>query len=440
MKTDRSAIFSVFALMLLVILIANLGALDLSPFPASTPVPPTGTPLPSATATPAYTPTLTPTITPTPQAVFLFDRDSFPSCMKSQLYDGFRSYSLGGKLHMEISTSEYEYLLCEEREFSDIVMEADITLVDATPADVQTGFIFRYTESDYEEKFLEFGLTDGYAILSYYDSSQDNSWTTLMDYTPVPVFNQDSSNHLKLVAVGDTLVIFVNGAFIGQVQDSHLSAGSVGVSLTNWAPEQTQYVVYENMTLLDLSAPKLLYVETDFVNGGCFGEQSGDGFEAFAQDGQYHINLAADNDLLVPCEGAGLETLTDFVLEANVVQQDAGNPSLAFRTNADSGAMYVFQIDPAGYAILVYIPNATDSPKILMDWTPVEGVAAVGGVNHIKVIAAGETILIYVNDSRAAEVQDGSAAGGGIALRAQALDSDFHVIFDHVKITSLVAP
>jgi hypothetical protein len=360
--------------------------------------------------------------------------------MTSWITDGFRSYSLGGKLNMEISSSEYAYRICEEREFSDFVMEADITLVDATPANVKTGFIFRYTASDNEEKNIELELTDGYAILSYYDSSQDSPWTTLMDYTPVPVFNQDGSNRLKLVAVGDTLVIFVNGAFIGQVQDSHLSAGSVGVSLTNWATEQTQHVVYENFTLLDLSVPKLLYEETDFVDGGCFGEQSGDGFEASAQDGQYHINLAAGNELLAHCAGTGLETLTDFVLEADVIQQDAGNPGLAFRADADSGAMYIFQIDPAGYAILAYIPNATDSPKILMDWTPVDGIAAVGEVNHIKVIAIGETILVYVNDSLAAEVQDGSAAGGGIALRAQAFDSDFHAIFDHVKITSLVAP
>ena len=48
--------------------------------------------------------------------------------------------------------------------------------------------------------------------------------------------------------------------------------------------------------------------------------------------------------------------------------------------------------------------------------------------------------LIELRLGAASLGQDGSAAGGGIALRAQAFDSDFHAIFDHVKITSLVAP
>jgi hypothetical protein len=215
----------------------------------------------------------------------------------------------------------------------------------------------------------------------------------------------------------------------------------VGVSLSNYgSPSYNQHVVYENMRVTDLNSPDVTYEDSEFAGGGCFGENSGEGYQTSVQDGQYQIQVTAGNFFMAPCQGSGLDPLTDFILEADMLQQDAGYPGLAFRTDPASGAMYTFQIDPAGYASLFYFPNATEPATVLMDWASIKGIAPVGEVNHLKIIAAGETILIYVNGNLAAEVQDGSAAGGGIALLAQAPDADFHVIFDNVKITSLVVP
>ena len=436
MKTNR---FSLFALILLVIVFAQLGNPTLSPVLHSESPTPTGTPsIPAATQTATTAPT--PTVTPTPQAEYLFNREVFPSCMTSQVEDGFRSYSLGAKLDMEISTSEYEYIICDEREFSDFVMEADITLVDATPANVKTTFIFRHILVEEYEKDLEFGLTNGLANLFYYDSSQDDAWTTLIDYTPVPVFNETSSNHLKVMAIGDTYIFFVNGAFIGQVQDSHLSSGSVGVALTNWATEQTQHVVYENLALLDLSAPKLRYEETDFVSGGCFGEGSGDGYETFAENEQYHVNLTAGTYFVVPCQGAGLDALTDFILEMDVTPETSGYPGLAFRTNTDTGTMYIFQISPDGSAYLSYLPTYNDTPVTLVDWVPTGAAFPVGESVHLRIIAIGDSILIYANGYLAAQVQDASISSGGITLVANAQETDANFIFDNLKVINLVAP
>jgi hypothetical protein len=63
-----------------------------------------------------------------------------------------------------------------------------------------------------------------------------------------------------------------------------------------------------------------------------------------------------------------------------------------------------------------------------------------GEINHLKVIAVGDTILIYVNGSLVSQVQDANATSGGIALLTQALEADSQIIFDNLKITSLVAP
>lgn len=444
MKTDRSAIFSVFALMLFVILIANLGALDLSPVPATTPVPPTGTTLPTITATPASTPTLTPTITPTPtpQAVFLFDRDNFPSCFTSRSDEGMRAYSLAGKLHLVISSAGYDYQICDEQVFSDFIYETDVTLVDTAPADAEFGLIARYNlRDDGSVQYYELNVWDGSANLYYLDTSADTPWTKLLDAVPVPVFNSSGSNHVKLIATGDTLAVFINDVFIGQTRAPDLASGYVGVSLSNYgSTSYDQHVIYENMRLHDLTWSAILYEDSEFSDGACFGEQRGDWFETSAQDGQYRIDLAADNYLMVPCEGAGLETLADFILEADVAQETAGISGLAFRTNTDTGAMYAFLMDPAGSVSLAFYPNSVDTPLILTDWASVAGISPLGEINHLKVIAVGDTFLIYVNGSLVSQVQDDGTTSGGIAFLAEASETDFQIILDNVKITSLVAP
>jgi hypothetical protein len=446
MKTDRYAPFAVFALIVLVIIIAQISTLNLSPLPEFTSVPSTGIPLSTATATrePISTPTLTPTIipTPTPQTVFLFDRDNFPSCFTSRGYDGMRAYSLAGKLHLAISSAGYDYQICDEQVFSNFIYETDVTLVDTAPADAEFGLIARYNmRDDGSVQYYELTVRDSSASLYYFDGSASDPWTKLLDAVPVPVFNPIGSNHIKLIATGDTLAFFINDVFIGQAQDQNLASGYVGVSLSNYgSTSYNQHVVYANMRVHDLTWSAILYEDSKFSDGGCFGERRGDMFDTSAQNGQYHINLAADNNLLVPCEGAGLDVLTDFVLEADIVQETAGKSGLAFRTNTDIGAMYAFLMDPAGYVSLAFYPNSVDAPVILTDLASVTGISAIGETNHLKVIAVGDTILIYINGSLVSQVQDAGASSGGIAFLAQASEADFQIIFDNVKITSLVAP
>jgi hypothetical protein len=448
MKTDRSTIFAGFALMLLMVIAVNLGNLDLFSG-SSTDVTPTESP-PSA-APPESLQTVTPTLSSPPvithSDIFLFDSNSFPSCFQSRAYEGMRAYSLDGKLHLMISSAAYDHQICTEQEFSNFIYETDVSLVDSDPADAELGLIFRYnidnaSKDNPVQQFYELTVRNNSASLYYYDDAADSVWTNLLDAVPVPVINVNESNHLKLIATGDILAIFMNDVLIGQSRISELSSGYVGVSLSNYgATTAEQHAIYENMQVYDLDGEAALYADSDFANGSCFKEDRGDWFETSTQDGQFLINVMAGNSLMLPCALPELATLTDFVLDVDVLQKTPGMSGVAFRRSVDTNTMYAFLVDPNEYVSLSFYPDAAENPVILTDLASSVGTSPLDEVNHLKVIASGDTIMAYVNSNLALQMQNDGAASGDIVFVAQSsAEEDFQSIFDNLTITSLVAP
>jgi len=448
MKTDRSTIFAGFALMLLMILAVNLGKLDIFSL-SSAEVPPAETP--SSTVTPESlqlaTPTLSPTPLPVQQDLYLFGKDSFPSCFTSRAYEGMRAYSLADKLHLMISSAVYDHQICTEQVFSNFIYEADVSLVDSAPADAECGLIVRYNIDDASkgnpvQQFYELTVRDNSASLYYYDDNNDPVWTNLLDAVPVPVIKVNESNHIKLIVTGDVLAVFINDIFIGQSMVSELTSGHVGVSLSNYGSSATeQHVIYENMRLYDLDGAAIVYEDSDFDGNGCFGEESGDWFETSIQNGQFLVNLDAENSLMVPCTTQELGPLSDFTLDVNVTQKTPGMSGLAFRRNVGTNTMYAFFVDPNENVSLSFYSDAVENPVILTNLASSVGVFPLDEVNHLKIVASGDTFLAYVNSNLALEMQDDGASSGDIALIAQSsAEADYQTMFDNVKITSLVAP
>ena len=446
MKTDRSTIFAGFALMLLMIIAVNLGTLNIFP-DLPTAVPTTETLL--LTETPEVLQGATPSPAPvTDQNVFLFDNDNSPSCFNSRAYEGMRAYSLADKLHLMISSAGYDSQICTERVFSNFIYEADVSLVDSDSANAEFGLIIRYNIDDVSkdepsQQFYELTVRANSASLYYYDDNTDPVWTNLLDAVQVPVFNIDTQNHVRLIVSGDILTVFINDIFIAQSAVPELVSGYPGVSLSNYgSPTDEQHVIYENMRVYDLDGAAIVYEDSTFADNSCFGEENSDWFKTSTQDEQFQINLTVDNSLMVPCAASELGTLTDFILDADVRQQTPGTSGLAFRRNVDNNAMYTFLVDPNGYVSLSFYSDAIENPVTpTTDLASSVGVSPLDEVNHLKVVAIGNTILAYINNNLAFQMQDDGAASGEIALIGQSsAEADFQTIFDNVKITSLVAP
>jgi subtilisin len=70
---------------------------------------------------------------------------------------------------------------------------------------------------------------NGQYVLRRWDSELGN-WVVLIPVTPSPYVNRGTqSNHMKVVRTGSTITIYVNGQQLGQITDSTLGSGHVGL-------------------------------------------------------------------------------------------------------------------------------------------------------------------------------------------------------------------
>ena len=236
----RSRYFLVIALLLAVTLVA-CGS-PATPFFTQTPLP-TNTPAPTATLIP-------PTSTQPPQTEFLINASEFPSCFDQEGGAEWKAFGNGvgenGKIYMIVIKPPYGFIdPCTEQTFSNFTFEADATLIDPSGSVSNTyyGLVFRQdfdTNQDYQ--FLIGG--DGGATLVVDDgpSRREN----LVAYTQIPQINKVGEiNHLKVVAVGNTLKAFVNDTLVGEVQDATIASGTISFFLQNGDTKEQQ-VVFEH--------------------------------------------------------------------------------------------------------------------------------------------------------------------------------------------------
>jgi hypothetical protein len=116
---------------------------------------------------------------------------------------------------------------------------------DGSNSQAYYGLVFRQNSAATQEYM--FLISDGFATLIVNDrSSQDNPSKTLFDQVVIPKFNKvGKANHLKVVAIGDTITISVNDAPIGEVQDVTLTSGTIGFSFQS-GDSKEQQVIFEH--------------------------------------------------------------------------------------------------------------------------------------------------------------------------------------------------
>jgi len=235
----RSQYFPIITL-LLVIALVSCGS-PATPPPTQTPLPPTNTPAPTVTPVPP---------TARPQTEFLVNASEFPSCFDQEGGAEWKAFGNGmgenGKIHMLILLPPYGFFdPCTEQEFSDFTFEADATLVDpgGSVSDTYYGLVFRQNfDTNQAYQFIIGGTGSATLIVDDGDSRREN----IVAYTEVPQINKvGEANHLKVVAIGDTLKVFVNDVLFGEVQDSTISTGTIGFFLQSGDAKEQQ-VIFEH--------------------------------------------------------------------------------------------------------------------------------------------------------------------------------------------------
>lgn len=108
-------------------------------------------------------------------------------------------------------------------QYSDAAIQVDVTLISSADA----GLVFRANAS--QNQFYDFEITNqGQFYLRYFDNSKS---TSLIPKTASSSIEEvGTKNTLLVIARGTDLQLFINGTFVGEIQDSTFSNGQVGVA------------------------------------------------------------------------------------------------------------------------------------------------------------------------------------------------------------------
>src|SRR5574340_721452 len=191
------------------------------PFLASpTPLPPT--------STPTSTPRPTPTSTPEPQSGDILFSDDFSAAdsgwdIASDEQANFE-YTSAGEYLMELHTESLSIWSNPGREFSDVIVEVDVTNQGTESNDF--GILCRYVNST--NFYFLIASSDGYFAIGKLAAGD---WKLLSGERMLPTTAVKSGaavNRLRAECIGQSLTLIVNDAVLATVTDKSFDTGDVG--------------------------------------------------------------------------------------------------------------------------------------------------------------------------------------------------------------------
>jgi hypothetical protein len=349
-----------------------------------------------------------------------------------------------------------------ESEASDFYAEVATYHLDG-PLDNELGMLFRYADDD---NFYFFAVTsDGYYRL---DQQVDGEWVTVIDWQASDAINtgEGSYNLVGLLTEGTSVTLLVNDTVLESVTiDSGPGAGlALGVGtfddggveiafedLKLWqldggdsgevvTPEPTETpdaVVTPDPAMVETMIEPVRADDPDY--SADFRRDSGDW--PTVDEGTTVIALA-DRALNFNIEGTysaawstgdELSNLNpgDFYLEVDVIRE-AGAADVEYGVLSrfqDDDNYYFYALNGDGAFALWRVADTLLMP--LVDWTESDAILTGDGeVNRLGLWMQGDRIVLLVNDTALAEVQDDTFAQGGIGFYAATagvggLDVDF---------------
>jgi hypothetical protein len=106
---------------------------------------------------------------------------------------------------------------------SDFYMSVEAKLVKGSGDDVRYGLMFRKEGDNY----YTFRVEDGPNFRVR--SRQDGEWTNLIDWTRGQAIGLGRTNRLEIIAEGTRFYFYIDGQYVGKVDDDTLDRGNVGL-------------------------------------------------------------------------------------------------------------------------------------------------------------------------------------------------------------------
>ena len=210
--------------------------------PALMPTPtPTHTPTPAATATPTATPTPPPPPTPSLQPGLLLYEEDFtePGAEWETARGDDADFEFDAAAYaIEVRRDHWMAWNNISGEFADFVLEFDAALVKGNMYN-SYGVLFRYEDRD---NYYQLSINDNnsYTI----GKKVDKEWSDLIDWTVNDAIKGTGEvNRIRLIAYGDTFVLYVNAQFVDEFTDSSFLVGDIApvVSVYDNPPARAKF-------------------------------------------------------------------------------------------------------------------------------------------------------------------------------------------------------
>lgn len=233
-------------------------------------------------------------------------------------------------------------------------------------------------------------------------------------------------NHLMVLVVKDTLVIYVNGYQAGSVQDSSLASGQVSIYSGTGDSTTPAGCKFTDTWLWDLSdapVPRAVF-QPDIAPAQVVEALIGVGV---GSDAGYLVTeqgaIPVEMDSANPIQGASITgNYTDFIVGTDIRWGDGAlsdECGLYFHDEGGGGNVYVIWLDRVGNIYFTDYQNGTPQAPTRGDGRFIN--AEADSVNNVVIAAVDNVYTLYVNGYQAAVFRGDLHTEGGIGVLGNAL-------------------
>jgi hypothetical protein len=396
------------------------------------------TPLPETAVLPTQPPRYTPTV-PSWPLLLTDDFDDPESGFSQDSNEERRRFYEDGHYGLEVLQEDRSTWTWRGDVLSDLVLEVDVTPQGEAG---HAGVIFR---RDGTYRFYQFTLTaDGRYRLRKKVTEED--WEDILDWKESRHIRTGlASNRLRVVCVGSTISLYVNGQYLDTVQDTYFAEGTIGLTAGTLPGEASTLFHFDNLqvyapaTALRPTAtptavqptptvpnwPVVMSDDFDDPESG-FSQSSDENRRFFYEDGLYGIGVVREQLIASAWRGGDL---SDFVVEVDVIPQaEVGNGGVVFR-NQETQGYYLFTITPDGRYRLQKRVAQGENWETIVEWTESPHIETGLVANRLRVVCVGFTISLNVNGQHLDTVQDTTFAEGKVGLAAGTFQEETHALF-----------
>ncbi len=347
-------------------------------------------------------------------------------------------------------------------EFANVVIQADVNLLNNVGTNAVAGITCRMTDEDQGYGYyFEIDFESGYYVSVW---SPETFYTLASGVNTTALQPGKTAHHLVAVCIDDYLAFYANGVVLAELVDTTLKSGLVSWSATLYAGTQSFGATFDNINVYDATvssplassptpdlssgflnvAPQRHLLSEPFDSVDAWFTYSDERTDFTIEDGLYSARMR-ESGFTWATNGT---EVVNSIIEVDVTQvqtnTDANGIGLMCRVNNDGDGYFFWFGDDGFYNISVRQQATEEVFTALVDSEEVSLLSIDSGVAYrFTVVCVDNYLAMYVDGNLVAEAFDSTFSLGvtGLAISLSGDDPSIEqqVIYDNLNVWSASA-